>query len=130
MLGTNHPNTATALNNLAGLLTAQKNYVEAEESYKRALEIRLRTLGIDHPATISTIQHIGSLFAQTKKISEAAAFFRCALERGKKVLGESHFLIINTKKKLDSLHKFHPLNFKDDLCNEVISWSKYSGKAK
>lgn len=38
--GSNHPNVALSLSNLAGLYTAQGKYAEAEPFYKRSLAIR------------------------------------------------------------------------------------------
>ena len=40
MLGPNHPDVATSLNNLARLYYAHGRYAEAEPLYKRSLGIR------------------------------------------------------------------------------------------
>ena len=47
-LGENHPDVATALNNLALLHYTQGNYAAAEPLYRRALEVDERVLGADH----------------------------------------------------------------------------------
>ena len=44
-LGAEHPDTATGLDNLAGLYRAQGRYGEAEPLYRRALAIRETALG-------------------------------------------------------------------------------------
>ena len=49
VLGPEHPDTATSLNNLAGLYYAQGKYSLAEPLLKRALAIREKQLGPEHP---------------------------------------------------------------------------------
>jgi tetratricopeptide (TPR) repeat protein len=44
-LGTDHPDVATSLNNLALLYSTTGKYSEAEPLYKRALEISEKALG-------------------------------------------------------------------------------------
>ena len=43
--GSDHPNVATSLNNLAELYHAQAKYAEAEPLYKQVLTIREKALG-------------------------------------------------------------------------------------
>ena len=50
-LGTEHPTFATALNNLARLLSSKGDYAGAEPLYRRALAIDEKALGPDHPST-------------------------------------------------------------------------------
>ena len=47
-LGSNHPDVAQSLNNLALLYYSQGKYAEAEPLYRRALEIFEKVLGHDH----------------------------------------------------------------------------------
>jgi Tfp pilus assembly protein PilF len=51
VLGTEHPSTATSLNNLGLLLKTQGAYEEARPYYERALAIREEVLGTEHPNT-------------------------------------------------------------------------------
>ena len=51
VLGVDHPETATSLNNLAGLYRAQGRYVEAAPTVMDAVEIMERVLGAAHPNT-------------------------------------------------------------------------------
>ncbi len=50
-IGTEHPEYAMRLNNLALLLRAMGRYDEAEPLYVEALEILRAKLGPDHPTT-------------------------------------------------------------------------------
>jgi tetratricopeptide (TPR) repeat protein len=51
ILGEEHPDTATSLNNLATLYQDQGKYAEAEPLLVRALAICERVLGKAHPLT-------------------------------------------------------------------------------
>ena len=51
MLGAQHPDTATSLNNLANLYRKQEKYELAEPLYQRAISIFERTFGDEHPNT-------------------------------------------------------------------------------
>ncbi|GAB4459172.1 MAG: hypothetical protein OHK0037_04110 [Elainellaceae cyanobacterium] len=50
-LSADHPDTATSLNNLAGLYESMGRYTEAEPLYLRALPILFSRLGQDHPTS-------------------------------------------------------------------------------
>ncbi len=51
VLGPNHPDTASSLNNLAALYDSQGNYEQAQPLFERALAIMEKTLGSNHPNT-------------------------------------------------------------------------------
>ena len=50
-MGSDHPDTASSLNNLAELLMARGDFAGAEPLNRRALAIAEKALGADHPAT-------------------------------------------------------------------------------
>ena len=50
-LGPEHPDTATSLNNLAGLYWLMGDYAKAEPLLQRALAIREKAVGAEHPDT-------------------------------------------------------------------------------
>ena len=50
-LGEGHPDYATRLNNLAGLLAVTGRHEEAESLYRHALEVLRAALGDDHAST-------------------------------------------------------------------------------
>src|SRR5262249_42760198 len=56
-----HPNVATQLNNLAGLLQDSKRLSEAELLYRRALAIVEKSYGPDHPSTETIRRNLRSL---------------------------------------------------------------------
>ena len=59
VLGKEHPDTLTSVNNLACLYRAQGRYGEAEPLYKRALEASERVLGKEHPDTLDKREQSG-----------------------------------------------------------------------
>jgi tetratricopeptide (TPR) repeat protein len=89
-LGLKHPDVATSLNNLAGLLYKQGKYVEAEPLYRRALAIGEKTLGPDHPAVATRLNNLAGLLEAQGKYVEAEPLYRRALAIGEKTLGTDH----------------------------------------
>ena len=55
-LGSEHPDTLTSLNNLAGLLYEQGNYDASETLCRRALAINEKVLGVEHPDIVVSIK--------------------------------------------------------------------------
>ncbi len=61
-LGTNHPATASTLNNLGVLLEEQGRYEKAQSLLGRALAVREKMLGSDHPETVATLITLAKLY--------------------------------------------------------------------
>ncbi|MEH2407794.1 MAG: tetratricopeptide repeat protein [Nostoc sp.] len=53
LLGDEHPDVATSLNNLAALYESQGRYSDAEPLYIQAVAIAEKQLGANHPNTIT-----------------------------------------------------------------------------
>ncbi len=65
LLGPEHPDTLSTLQNLAVTLYAQGDLSGARERYERALAAYERILGLEHPDTLSTLQNLAvTLYAQ------------------------------------------------------------------
>ena len=62
VLGPEHPDTLTSVNNLAALYQAQGRYGEAEPLYRRALEASERVLGPEHPDTLTSVNNLALLY--------------------------------------------------------------------
>ena len=71
-VGPDHLDTATSLNNLAGLYDSQAEYAKAEPLYKRALAIREKALGPDHPSVATSLENLSALYRETRRESQAA----------------------------------------------------------
>jgi tetratricopeptide (TPR) repeat protein len=78
VLGKEHPDTLTSMDNLALLLIRQGKYGEAEEIHRRTLEIRERperVLGEEHPDTLASIYCLAYLLRAIRQ-------FVCSLSKG------------------------------------------------
>jgi tetratricopeptide (TPR) repeat protein len=64
-LGSEHPDVATSLNNLAVIYRAQGRYQEAEPLYLQALEMAKRLLGDDHPSVAIHLSNLAELYVFT-----------------------------------------------------------------
>ena len=65
-------------------------FEEAEEFYKKALEIFEKISGKDHPLTAATYNNLALLYQQLGRFNEAEAFFKKALEIREDKLGKDH----------------------------------------
>jgi tetratricopeptide (TPR) repeat protein len=70
---------AQILHNLAEVHRKQHQYVKAEASYIRSLEIAKQRLGPAHPAIPLMLVDLGLLYADTRRYSEAEVRFQDAL---------------------------------------------------
>ena len=90
VLGKEHPDTLSSLNNLAELLRMKGDYAEAEPIYRRALEAKERVLGKEHPSTLSSLNNLAFLLYSKGDYAGAEPLFRRALEGCERVLGKEH----------------------------------------
>ena len=85
-----HPNVASALNNLAGVLEAMNRLDEAEPLFRRALAILEKSYGPDHPQVAFCLNNLAELLRATGRPSEAEPLFRRALAIRENSLGPDH----------------------------------------
>ena len=78
-LGPNHPDTATALNNLAQLLKVTNRLAEAEPLMRRALAIDEASNSNDHPDVARDLNNLAGLLLDTNRLAEAEPLMRRAL---------------------------------------------------
>ena len=89
-LGPEHPNTATALNNLAWLYQATGAYAKAEPLFERALAIMEKALGPEHPDTARSLNNLALLYQATGAYAKAEPLYQRALAIREKALGPEH----------------------------------------
>ena len=89
-LGTDHPDLAITLNNLAGLYRLQGRYSEAEPLYLRALQISEQQLGADHPDTATSLNNLAGLYRSQGRYGEAEPLSQRALQIWEQQLGADH----------------------------------------
>jgi tetratricopeptide (TPR) repeat protein len=100
VLGENHFDVATSLNNLALLYGFQGRYNEAEPLYKEALAIYKVQLGDNHSSTATSINNLALLYQSQGRYSEAEPLYKQAVAIWKKQLGDNH---PDTAKSLNNL---------------------------
>lgn len=88
--GTEHPDTAASLNNLALLYCQQGQYERSEPLHRRALAIRERQLGSEHPDTAASLNGLASLYYQQGKYTQAEPLYLQALAIQEQQLGAEH----------------------------------------
>ncbi len=69
--GSDHPNVALSLGNLAELYEAQKEYAKAEPLYKTSLEIMEDEFGQNSPFLVPTLLNMASLYNNVGREDEA-----------------------------------------------------------
>ncbi|NEU84560.1 CHAT domain-containing tetratricopeptide repeat protein, partial [Nostoc sp. UIC 10630] len=90
LLGNEHPDVATSLNNLAGLYSRQGKYADAEPLYRQALEIYKRLPADEHLNVATSLNNLAGLYEKQGKYADAEPLYRQALEMRKRLLGDEH----------------------------------------
>ena len=72
-LGTDHPDVAQALNDLAFLYQAQGRYADAEPLYKRSLAIWEKAIGPDHPDVALSLNNLAGIYQAQGRYADAGA---------------------------------------------------------
>jgi len=90
ILGPEHPEVATTLNNLALLYYNRGQYSQAESQFQRALEIKEKALGFEHPEVALTLNNLAVLYSSQGKYIQADSLFQRALSIQEKILDAKH----------------------------------------
>jgi hypothetical protein len=88
--GSEHPEVAIRLNNLAQLLKATNRLAEAEPLMRRALAIDEVSYGSDHPRVATELNNLASLMLATNRHVEAEPLMRRALAIDEASYGKEH----------------------------------------
>ena len=90
LLGSEHPNVALSMNNLAELYRVQGRYAEAEPLYMQALELYKKLLGSEHPHVATNMNNLALLYDAQGRYAEAESLYVQALAMFEKTLGVNH----------------------------------------
>ncbi|MCH9651187.1 MAG: serine/threonine-protein kinase [Deltaproteobacteria bacterium] len=88
-LGSDHPDLANSLQNLAMVLRQQRNG-EAEQAVRRVLEIQRSRLGPEHPVVVATLKNLALVLADQGAYEKAVDITRQALHLHRQRLGQEH----------------------------------------
>jgi tetratricopeptide (TPR) repeat protein len=105
VLGPEHPDTMSSLNNLANLYADQGKYEQAEPLFQRALVTREFLLGPEHSHTLSSLNNLAVLYADQGKHEQAEPLYQLALETYEQVLGPEHPNTLSTVNNLANLYR-------------------------
>jgi tetratricopeptide (TPR) repeat protein len=90
LLTDDHPDTATAYNNVAYNLYAQGKYAQAQPLYEKAQEIKRRRLTDDHPDTAEGYNNLAANLHAQGKYAQAQPLYEKALEIRRRLLTDDH----------------------------------------
>jgi tetratricopeptide (TPR) repeat protein len=90
VLGKEHPDTLTSMNNLANSLRRQGKYAEAEALDRQTLQLMETVLGKEHPDTLTSMNNLANSLRRQGKYAEAEALDRQTLQLRETVLGKEH----------------------------------------
>ncbi|NET67412.1 MAG: tetratricopeptide repeat protein [Moorea sp. SIO1G6] len=104
VLGEEHPDVATSLNNLALLYSRQGRYQQAEPLFQQALDLRKRLLGDQHPHVATSLNNLAFLYYSQGRYQEAEPLYQQALDLRKRLLGEEHLDVAQSLNNLALLY--------------------------
>lgn len=81
MLGPEHTDTLSSLNQLGEMLQAQGKYGDAEEIHQRTLDRYQKTLKLEHAEALRSAKNLALVFQGQGKHSEAEKILRRAVDR-------------------------------------------------
>ncbi|KAH0562801.1 hypothetical protein GP486_002573 [Trichoglossum hirsutum] len=90
LFGEEHPDTISAMNNLASTLGDQGQLDEAAKMKKEVLEKRKRILGEEHPSTISAMNNLANTLGDQGQLGEGIALLEVAVQRMRRIHGDEH----------------------------------------
>jgi len=96
---------AVALENRAKLYAENPGtYKEAEQAYRQALEIKIKTLGELHADTAITKDHLAQLLVKCERYAEAEQLYRSAIFTLRQKFQPTHFAIGASLHNIATLH--------------------------
>ena len=88
--GLNHPDTLSAMTDLASLYKSKGDYDSAQRLYRHCLKIRKSKLGPDHPNTLSSMNDLAGVYESMGDFNSALPLYQERLEVQKEKLGRDH----------------------------------------
>jgi serine/threonine protein kinase/tetratricopeptide (TPR) repeat protein len=90
VLGSEHPDVAMSLNNLANALDDNGDYAGAERLHREVLAMRLKLFGKEHPDVASSMNNLANVLYNRGDYAGAALLHRQALAMERRLLGSEH----------------------------------------
>jgi tetratricopeptide (TPR) repeat protein len=105
LLGPEHPDTLTIVQNIASVNWRQGRYNEAEILCKRVLTGREKALGTKHPSTLETMHTSATVYRLQGRYVEAETLYERTLASREKLLGPEHPSTLQTVNNLAVLYQ-------------------------
>ena len=90
LLGKEHPDTLTSMNNLAQTLYAQGDLARAHELQEQVVEAMARLLGKEHPNTLTSMNNLAQTLKSQGDLAGARKLQELVLEARARLLGKEH----------------------------------------
>ena len=103
VLGKDHPDTLSRVNNIATVFQHKGEYDKALNWYQRALDGKEMALGMDHPCTLRTVNNMATVFQNQREYDKTLEWYQRALDGREKTLGMGHPDTIGTAKNIAKL---------------------------
>jgi tetratricopeptide (TPR) repeat protein len=122
VLGPQHLQTATTLNNLARLCRLQGRFEDAEPLYRQALAIHEAVLGNDDPDTAISLNNLALLYRAQGRLKDAEPLYLRCLALYEAALGSDHPHTATTLNNLARLyHEQGRLRSAEELFRRALS---------
>jgi len=105
VLGKEHSDVATTLNNLAELYKALGFYEKAEPLHVRSLAIYEKVMGKEHPLVATSLNNLAEVYKAEGRNEKSEALYLRSLEIYEKVLGKEHPNVATCLNNLASLYQ-------------------------
>ena len=105
LLGGDHPDTLSVMNDLAWLYRNEGEYAQAEPLATQVLETRRRLLGEVHPDTLNAMNNLGLLYRFEGKYAQAEMLFSQVLEIRRRVSGQEHYATLLSMNSLGFVYQ-------------------------
>jgi tetratricopeptide (TPR) repeat protein len=90
VLGKEHLDTLSSMNNVAVALSDQGQYAKAEQMHRETLILIKKVVGKEHPDTLSSMNNVAQALSNQGQYAEAEQMHRETLILIEKVLGKEH----------------------------------------
>jgi tetratricopeptide (TPR) repeat protein len=125
VLGDEHPDTLTSMNDLVSTYWKQGRWKKAEELQVQVIQTEKRVLGDEHPDTLGSITNLVSTYMNQERLKEAEELAVQVIQTQKRVLGDEHpDTIINMANLASTYRNQGRWNEAEELAVQVIQVRK------
>ena len=98
-------NLASLLDSIGTMHFVRRNYVGAQEAFRKSYQIRLETFGKVHPAVASSAANLASTLTAQGRYMEAEDLLKSALQAYEMIFGSQSLQVMTTLEKLTEVFR-------------------------